>query len=634
MSNLRNLKRRGLSALKAFGLAWIFFGFLGGCGARLPRDITIKRPVANEVATRIDLNAVQFTDITSGQPVNAGQWMDEQKTGFMLLTFGSRACSACNKKARQIRDNYISADQLALKGDGPKLAIVGVNTDNGSLSLTQRFVQSEGFNFIRWSDPKGDQMLRWFMPGGRSYGVPLTVMLSREGILWSYTNDSSVTVDEIMERARGTMGDDALPDPDDDGGDDGGDDHGDDNPRPVDLPPLLALEGSGRMAGVQVAACGLTPDKFWAQPVSLAEVLPLNRLATFFHVEITSCGEVCRLNRALLQRKVESVLTGDIAAGFLYAGQGLGGCEKFLPGAGESSAAVIPRVQAFAGGTEFFDVFATHFDWNHPVVELAGGSLVVEPLAPAITLAFDRDGKLLFSAEGALDEARLDSFLRSLWLPRSVKGPPPFANGPAWNFHGMPAGHGQGELIDFSTWRHAAKYSVVNAFGETCGSCMAELKHWSRPGGLFEMCNKNPDFCIVAAAENGLPESAYVNPGPVDSKEMDSYLARITAGLVSLGIAAPLVMLDPYSPENDGGSGYLRRFFDGYLIAKFPEFGFDFRTIVSDREGKILGVFRAVPPSGASNGNSQLSGGGDHVEDFLMRLRNLSADDGLKGEIQ
>lgn len=597
MSNLRNLIITSTAALLLFG-----------CGSRLPSEINIKRPVADgsQDATRIDLNLIDFTDIETGATVNAGAWMDQQKTSFMLLTFGSRACSACNKKARLIRDHYLSNDKNFLSGMESRLAIVGVNTDSDSLSLTQRFIRSEGFDFIRWSDPRGSKMLQWFMPGGRSYGVPLTVMVSRQGILWAYTNDSTATVAEIMARARATVEGDASPhDPDD--GDDGGDD-GDGNdphePNPVALPPALAFEGADRMRDVMVSTCGVNRGV----QQRLDVVQPLSYVATFFHVEREACGEICRNNRAILQRKVESVLTGDVGAGFLYVGQAPVDCLKIKPDENEKS-----RIQSLAGGAEFFDAFATHFDWNHEVLETNGGALSVAPLAPAITLAFSRDGKLLFSAEGAIDEARLDGFLRSIWIPGTGKQAPAFARGPAWNFHGLPQGQTQGGLVDFSEWRNHATYSVINVFGESCSSCMAELKHWSRPGGMFDLCNKNPDFCIVGTVENGLPDSAYVAPGPVDIKEMDTYLGRISEALNARGVSAPIIMLDPYSPENDSGRGYLKRFFDGYLSAKNPEMGFDFRTMVSDREGKILGVFKATPPD---------AGKVDHVEEFLLRLRS------------
>lgn len=599
MSHMRNLIRGIIFFITPATLV----SFSTGCGSRLPREISVKRPVAS-VVTRVDLGLVEFTDIESGARVNAGAWMESSGTNHILLTFGSRACSACNKKSREIRDKYLAADGVSLVDTGAsKLAIVGVNTDADPLSLTQRFIRSEGFDFIRWSDPRGEQMIRWFMPEGRSYGVPLTVMLNRQGILWSYTNDSTATVDEIMQRARATIGEDAsVPGNGDDSGSEPDDGHH--HPDPDAMPPRLAFEGQARMADVKVATCGSSRGDPGAV-VSLGTALPLNYAATFFHIERDNCGAVCQQNRLMIERKAATLTGADIAAGFLFAGEMPADCR---------GTAQVPRVQSFVGGGEFFDVFASHFDWNHAVRETGDGSLAIEPVAPSMTLAFDREGKLLFSAEGAIDEARLDAFLRAIWIPRLGKGASQFARGPAWTFHGMRPVDSHGESIDYSVLRTGAKYTVISVFGESCASCMAEMTHWARPGGLFQMCETDPQFCAVAGVENGLPESAFAGPGPVDPFEMDRYLIRIDQTLVSRGIRMPLLMLDPWSPENDGGKGYLKRFFDGYLSARSPELGFDFRTIVTDREGKILGTFRATPPESAT---------GDHVEEFLFNLRRL-----------
>jgi|GEM_PF-1642774 len=607
MSHVRSMSRFALVPAVLLLLS-------GGCGSRLPREITTRRPVASLV-TRVDLGLVEFTDIESGNVVNAGQWMDANQTRFALLTFGSRACSACNKKSREIRDNYVDDSGSSLVDAGKsKLAIIGVNTDADSLSLTRRFVRSEGFGFIRWSDPRGEQMIRWFMPEGRSYGVPLTVMLSREGILWSYANDSTATVDEIMQRARATMGEDATtPGGNNDGnGDhDGNPDDGNAQPDPDAIPPRLAFEGADRMKDVRVSAC----DDGSGSPgtvMSLSAAMPLTRGVTFFHVERAGCGAICASNRAIIERSARASREEDVGAGFLFAGEGLAGCAA---SASRSGGIQSNGIQHLRGGSEFFEVFASHFDWNHAIHESGTGGLTMDPLSPSITLAFGGDGKLVFSAEGAIDETRLAAFLRTAWLPPRGKGGSPFARGPAWNFYGMYPAAPRGEAIDYSVLRMGAKYTVVNVFGESCASCMGEMKHWARPGGLFEMCARDPQFCFVGGIENGLPAAVMSRDnGPAGPADMDRYLIQIDQTLVSRGIRLPLLMVDPYSPENDGGTGYLKRFFDGYLSARNPELGFDFRTIVSDREGKILGVFKATPPEPAK---------GDHVEDFLFNLRRL-----------
>lgn len=587
--------------------------FLSSCGSRLPVDIEIKRPVAEPVE-KVDLGLIEFTEIESGATVNVGDWMRSQGINHLLLTFGSKSCSACNKKARELRDRFLNQDQMALVGAPSSLALIGVNTDSGSLQLTRRFVSDENFQFIKWSDPRGDLMVKWFLPAGRYYGVPLTVMLNREGILWRYTNESPVTVEEIVARAITAAGSDANNGGSGDGGG-GGQPDPVDPPTPVDpvvsLPPALAFPGPERMRDVMVANC-VDPRFHSSQPSSgrLSELLPLNHRVTFIHVERNSCGDVCLENREILARKVSNAvnnaLAGELAAGFLFADQ----VSVLCPDAATTQS----EISYFGGGDDFFSVFSSHFDWDNGVIETSDGGLRINPISEAITLGFNASGELVYSNEGAIDERHLTDFIRSLVFSRIVRPSSRFVSGPLWNWFGMQNGSTDAGSVTFDVTRSRSKYSIINIFGESCGSCLAEMNHWSRPRGLFDVCADDPDFCQVISLENGLPDVAFNGPGAIDPMEMQLYLQQLRERMSASGISLPFLALDPYSPVNDDGFGYLKRFFDGYLSARNPELGFDFRSVIYDREGKILGVFRATPPE---------AGHEDHVEEFLNRLRQI-----------
>lgn len=605
MPDLRYLIWKTLRGVAASLICGVFVA----CGSKLPYEIQIKRPVALPVE-KVDLGLIEFTDIDSGESVNVEQWMGSRGVSHLLLTFGSKSCTACNKKARELRDNFLSQDQMSLTGAPSNLALVGVNTDSGALQLTRRFVGSENFQFIKWSDPRGDLMVKWFLPEGRYYGVPLTVLLNRDGILWRYTNDSVASVDDMVRRAIASAGADGSNGGGSSGGGSSGGNTSGGGGQPVDppevpQPPALAFPGPDRMREIMVTRCSEQIDERVAG--QLSTYLPLDRRVTFLHVESESCGEMCVKNREILKNKVVNSLGGrftdQLAVGFLFADHEAGSCPvSDVPG---------EQVQYFSGGRDFRTVFASHFDWDNGVVEGDDGSLQINPLEKAITLGFDETGRLIFSSEGAIDERRIGDFLRSRFLSGIVRRKSQFAPGPQWNWFGMRQGDSDAGAITFDTIRDRSKYTIVNVFGESCGSCKAEMNHWSRSGGLFDHCAARPEFCQVLSLENGLPESAFNGPGPVDPIEMTVYLRQLNDRMAVDGIRIPFLMLDPYSPENDLGYGYLRRFFDGYLSARNPHLGFDFRTVIYDQEGKILGVFRAVPPE---------PNHADHVEAFIDQL--------------
>ena len=195
-----------------------------------------------------------------------------------------------------------------------------------------------------------------------------------------------------------------------------------------------------------------------------------------------------------------------------------------------------------------------------------------------LVFVFDRQGRLKFSREGLVTDGEIRT---------AATSPDVRATGPNFRFVGRAEGP-----FGFASWRQQARYSVVSAFGKLCQSCMAEFKHWSEPGGLIDWCAARPGDCQVIGIENGLPE-----PGQTEAAYLEALIFGDAGfeGLASLGVRVP-VGLDPQPFDDFDGNGWLRRYFDGWLMAEFPEFGLDFRTVIWDREGKVVGVFKAEAP--------------------------------------
>lgn len=555
----------------------ILVSLLVACASKLDRDLTDKAPKGNNLEAELDLDQVSFRRIDDASPVKLGEAMRAAGWQYVLLVFGSRGCAICNREARALQDEVIGQHELFVTDAGRSFQIIGVNTDQRLDDRLRAYLAR--LPFIQWNDPAGAEMLAHFMPPGRRFAVPLTVLVratgqGTDGIVWRVLPDeaSGVSVAEIMRRVVMSLRGE-----------------GTGNPGAPSASPNGESSSGGEAGGGQVGGGGgeqPTPGESGGTGSSPGTPLRASQLADALpgrldFLELQSCSGASTQLGALAAREdlmFVQALRGPCNDSCRQLGQHIS--EVCVAGLGDGRRCRFVRLVAradcrerfdFVGGEPLFEVFATHFNWAYRPLENPDYSLSLPPVSGPIVMGFAADGRLAVSHEGDLTPAGFDRLVAQM----DPKLP---ARGPDFRFYNPVRGE-----FRFADLRRQARYTVVNAFSTICSSCIAELKHWSRPGNLVDFCAERPDECqIVAVERTDDLEPTTGLPGTYN---------RVVSTLAAEGIRVP-VLLDP-TPLDD----YLGRFFDGYVAALKPEWGGLFGTLVYDREGKVVTSFAPADES-------------------------------------
>jgi hypothetical protein len=530
---------------------------LAHCAAKLPREVKINQPKG--VAIPINLSEVNLRQLADDSPVNLAAYMETKGLNWLVLTFGSKSCGACLDKSRYFEANLVKDQYLRL---GPKalgqVEVIGVYTD---VSVDRQELlaisEDEGLSHVAWFDPgpvKEKAMMKFFQPAGESYGVPLTVMLSRQGLLWRISSKEKIPADEILRKIATTIDETAVPEP-----------------PPVDPPetvgtiaiPLLAKEVSNRFDEIPVMACNSN------EVVSLGAQFPsvtdgLRAVLVYNGVCVDQAG--CLDAQAALktwQAECESRYQMNC---------------QFRELAVDSNDSCQDGSRLL-GGQEFYDVFADHFSWGYKPVSAGSGRVKLPDVQGPLTMVFDSLGRLVFSREGAVGDSLATGMENNRLTTR--------APGPQFGIllNDKPGQEGaQDQSLTFDQVRGQAKYTLMLFWNTFCSSCLEKLEKWhAEKDSPYRFCAANPSFCKVIALETDRLDSGV---------EASEYLAGLIAG--SEGWSAkkysmPLsVELDP--PANGlAASGW----YQGWVRAKFGSS--EPRTVLYDREGKVLGSWRSLP---------------------------------------
>lgn len=544
-------------------LTTMFFVWTASCAAKLPREVTLKRPLG--AAKPFNADSISLLRLSDETPVSLGQYMRDHGLKYMVMTFGSQGCAVCMQKARYLQSNLVN-DSYNLLGSDAKTVIelVGVVTDppqsrNDVLSL----VGAEGLTHLAWWDPGHDVMMDYFQPEGQNFSVPLTVMVSQTEIIWKVPSWEPVSGPDLINKIAATLGVDANPppvNPDDPAGD--------------IVYPLLAQEKANRFDQIKLTQCSDRSE------MGLGALMPSEEYdlrAVVISKKLCIQDELCRDVSLSLQswlsdcqnrwghRCVVREITTDKQA-----------CESSID-------------SGLVGGQEFLAVFKDHFNWGYKPNEVSAGRWQLPDVAGPLTLIFDRTGKLVFSREGKIDDSLVERMGRDQLHQREVG--PDFS---VWSTGQVnpkisprkPLTQ-EGSSKTFSQLRQSARYTVVMFWNTWCGSCFEELEDWhSRSDSPYRFCSERPDFCQVVALETGRSES---DLAPAD------YLSGLVNGNDDFegwqrkGWTMPLAVED--LPRQDGQAPL--GWYDGWFRARFGSK--EPRNVLYDREGKVIGAWLGLP---------------------------------------
>lgn len=567
---------------------------LSGCASQLKRDKKINTPVGSGVEEKLDLSSIFFTDLYSGTTFSIAEYMEAEGKDHLLLMFGSKGCTSCNQKNEHFKESIIGRHQFLLTNEGKRFDLIGVNTDIEPAERMRSYLLN--YEFIRWSDPKGQNMVNFFVPPGRSFGVPVTVLLNRRGIVFRILNDEKATPEEIMARVEeailgGSGNPGASPV----------------KPTPQPTPPVvvpatdLAFIGPGRFKKVEVASCD-------GAKTSLDRVLgePDFRVV---HVVKGGCSSACEKNTAELKALSVDVcgVEGRVAGSKKCAAVVL---QTEAPVAGSQGCS---SGLAYKGGDLFFDVFETHFNWNQPRVLDEDDFLprFTGDFATQITMVFRRDGALVWSHAGELATGALASALKAPGFGTS------FATGPKLPVYTKTQGsHYLGDVIKQSRITVLSTSQIANI--PPCSGCLEEMQMWSQQGSLVDYCAARASECQVRFVEIRDNSSFttldnfydFVMAGGTDP---DPAFPGTVTGLNGYGVRIPL-LVDPLAKYTDEGDNFAR-IHEGYLTAMSRRY-FETNKLgnplvtIFNQEGRIVEMY--------------LSGDPDHDASYIFeRVKNL-----------
>ena len=561
---------------KTAAAAALYLVFSAGCASQLKPYKKVNTPTGSGVEQELDLSSIFFNDIHSNARFSVLDYMNQNGKEHLLLMFGSKGCSACNLKNEEFKKNVIGQHNLFLDQAGKTFDLIGVNTDVEAPERMRAYLTN--FDFIRWSDPKGLSMIANFIPPGRTFGVPVTILLNKKGVMFRLLNDEKATPEQIMARVEQAISGSA---PTDDGGNDGDDNNdtgGDDGsvtPIPVVPATDLAFVGPGRFKKIDLKTCSGDSE-------NLDRVLGQSDFR-IVHVAKDSCAAGCAANVAQV-KAVASTICGEAGA--------VEGTKKCSVAALQTGSATLDANScaagfAYRGGEKFFEVFESHFNWNYPVFE---DPTDFEPrfgktFDGPITMVFRRDGTLVWSAEGQLAPAALSTALKTSGFGLEVVKGPDF-----------PVYTSEKVVKNFSEIRRQSKLTVVvstlifDTIG--CGSCEIELAHWSKPGGFLDFCAARPNDCQIMLFDfrdvKGLvPISGFYDL--IKNGGVDPEFNVPIKGLTERNIRVPLY-LDPLPHSNPDGSINFSRYYEGYLKAASRELGQVGRIAIYNTEGRILSI--------------------------------------------
>jgi len=535
----------------------------------------------------LDVSLLSYKDLATGSDINLKDYMERNELKAVLLMFGAAGCVKCTEKSKDLSSHYLKSHSLFLSPDHKGFELIGVTTDKGSglklfesrwRDLEQR--KAWGYDFIRWIDPEGDTIKKYFLDAGEQFQVPFTILLSREGIMYRVAAHESRSVGAILDdveaiisgqkvdpRVEPTTEPTAEPTVEPSTEPTG-------EPTSEPIAPMSGLDRfkqmiPSRFAKLEVTDCAgqkaTLQDQVQDVDVALLHLQPSNCTGASCAANLAQMNQLesyCRAgaSQLALQRRCTVVTVES---------------QRNAPNAETCAKSVSHRV--FSVSDDVFAAFSSHFDWTlepalNPQTGVPGALPVFDK---SMLFGFYPSGKMVLSYSGDLQAAAVQAELSS----ESLSVAP---TGPDFQVYGDLVTGSLGGEQSFSEIHSKSAYTVVAGFDVGCGSCVEELQHWSLSGSkhLLDFCRSSQGFCSVVALET---YPAY-NMTPAQQYE------EVKTSLASLNIRVPLVV-DRQTFATD-----FSRFFEAYLAPRHQDWQGLPGSVIYDREGKIVASFRSTGP--------------------------------------
>jgi hypothetical protein len=506
------------------------------CASQLAREEVLKDKTYREV----NYEEIFLRDVNSSEDINLLDYFKEKKLKHLLLMYGARSCSDCQKKNVALRDIYMPSEKLFLDSSVEEFQfeMIGVMSDSErDFPLALRNNQRKGFDFIRWADFGAEVAKGNFIENPDQIQIPFTVLLTPKGVAREWGPKVSVT--DILTDVKHILGlTGSLPSP------------VPENPEQPTPPSPRAMDLSvvapGRFERVMAQNCSGREEAVSLSSLFSSEERGYDHVG-FLYASKDGCDEQCRSNLKTLE---------DLKASCLE--RGFKGCEVV-------SVSNTCTEGLYKSETDFHKVFETHFNSAYEA-DFSDFPAKLPEVQEDILMGFNlKTGRLVFSKHDQKGRAFVKGQLLAEFRKADMKS---FAPSQTYSLVG---GLYKEENLSKTFSRYPL--TVMLNVNYMCSGCIDELKHWHKPGELVDFCRESA-MCAVHVADFQAPE-------PDDTEPRELY-QRLLSEYQNLGIAEPNLLVDFELNDED-------RFYAAYIEAYFRD-SWDGLPGVSifDGEGKVV----------------------------------------------
>ena len=165
---------------------------VSACGSKLPaKDPAYGHPSSGAVV-----------DISTAKESTLEQFVIEKNSKYTMLVFGSEYCLGCVEKNKALKKYLYKKHPVFSNAD---FNLYGVNIDY-ELEYIKEYIDRTGFSFIQVWDKEANFLVSNFYKGDEDWGVPTTVFLKGNEVVFKYGYMEHQDMKEILDRAATYIG--------------------------------------------------------------------------------------------------------------------------------------------------------------------------------------------------------------------------------------------------------------------------------------------------------------------------------------------------------------------------------------------------------------------------------------------